>query len=70
MRVKKILCAAVSAAFCCSFLTANVTADEFDVSNSSEIVVSAENEAADETFFPLAHFQTAIGWKMLKMLCS
>lgn len=53
MRVKKILCAAVSAAVCCSFFTANVTADEFDVSNSSEIVVSAENEAADETAFSL-----------------
>lgn len=53
MKVKKILCAAVSAAVCCSFFTSNVTADEFDTSNSSEIVVSAENEAADETAFSL-----------------
>ena len=47
MKFKKILSAVLSAAMCCSFLTANVSADEFDLPISTDSYVSLTSETVN-----------------------
>lgn len=49
MKVKKILSAVISAAICCSFMPANISAYEFDVQTSSANTVSLVNETVNES---------------------
>lgn len=55
MKIKKALCAVLSTAICCSFLTANVTADEFEnrILSENSVSVSMENEAANTSTLSL-----------------
>ncbi len=48
MKAKKFLSAVLSAAMCCSFLTANVSADEFDLPVPTESYISLTEEKVNE----------------------
>ena len=48
MKAKKFLSAVLSAAMCCSFLTANVTANEVDLSIPAESYISLTEEKVNE----------------------
>lgn len=47
MKIKKILSAIISAAICCSFLPANISADEFDLPSSTDSYVSLMGETVN-----------------------
>lgn len=66
MKVKKTLCAVLSTAICCSLLTANVTADEFEdqILSENSISVSMENEAANANTISLNALSTANSYRL------
>ena len=49
MKFKKILSAVISAAICCSFLPANISADEFDIQTSFTNSISLVDEKVSES---------------------
>lgn len=49
MKFKKIISAVISAAICCSFLPANVSADEFDIQTSSANSISLVGETVSKS---------------------